>query len=80
MSEIIDKAFNSIDPKAKERTNFLIIMMEYQYAFKVLQDEKDSIDKALKETDKWHGHKESWKRQKAKSYQLGRAIKKLSDC
>ena len=79
MSEIIKNAFDNIDPKAHERTKFLITMMEYQYAIEVLQKEKDLIDKALKETERWHNHKESWKRQQNKSDQLGRALRDLSD-
>ena len=75
--EIIENAFKNIDLKAVKRTDLLIMMTEYEHALKVLQDEKDSIDKALKDTEKWHSHKESWKRQKKKSEQLNRAIEKL---
>ena len=53
-------------------------MMEYQYAIETLQREKYMIDKALNDTGKWYGYKESWKRQKNKSEQLGRAIKTLT--
>jgi len=79
MSDIIKKAFENIVPKAHERTKYLITMMEYQYAIEVLEKEKGLIDKALKETERWHNHKEAWKRQKNKSDQLGRAINALTD-
>lgn len=75
---IIKNAFENIDPAAKQRVKEMTNQIDYGYAIDHLQREKDAIDKALSDTKKWNDHKESWKRQKSKSNQIGRAIKKLT--